>query len=621
MRPFLLSFLILACCGFAAAQDVTFKGSSFSIKKAGTVNLSSLKDDYAPTLQNLEMPKPGSKSTRGQLLKTKEELRKKYPVKNNASRVDSATGAIPPAVQRNFEGNLAGASVPNDNDMAISNNGMVVSVINTTIYVFDTNNDTLLLNKTLTAFAQPLMISGSKYDPKVSYDPVADRFIMVFLNGYTYQLSKIVIAFSETNDPTGNWNLYWITGNPLANNTWSDYPVIGISSEDLFIGVNTFTNGSSNNSGFTESCFWQIDKEEGYAGDTALTSRYYHDILTNTTPIFNITPIKGGKQPYGPYFYLLSNRNTAAENDSVFVMKVTGDVHNSSTTLQLTTLQGPKYILPPSARQPQGHTFDTNDSRILGGFLDNNTIQYVQGTLDTTTGFAAVYHGIIHDVGSSMSITANIIGDTLLDLGFPNISYTGIDPGETEAIITFNHVAPTVYSGFSGIYYANDGTYSPITTIKTGSAVIDLLSGTYERWGDYSGSQTKYNEPWKVWAAGSFGKSNGKHGTWIAELASSDSIQTYFPPAPVDPNFPATIYPNPTEDLVSINFTLEADMVLRFSLYDMRGRRVTTLLEDRAKKGMNAFSFSTQPLSNGMYILLIETEDGTVIRQEKIIRK
>lgn len=620
MRSLLLSFAILAGCGFAAAQDLSFRSKNLTVQKAATVNLSQVKDDFAPSLQSLEMPKPGSSSTRGQLLQMKKELRKKYPgkSKSSSSRMDSASTPLP-TLMRNFEGNLAGNSVPNDNDMAISNDGMVVSVINTIVYIYDVNADTLLLTKTLSAFAQPLMLTGSKYDPKVCYDPVADRFIMIILNGYTYQTSKIIIGFSETNDPTGNWNLYWLTGNPLNNNTWSDYPVIGISSDDLFIGINTFTNGSTNNSGFTESCFWQIDKEKGYAGDSTLTTRYYYDILTNNKPIFNITPIKGGKQPYGPHFYLLSNRNIAAENDSVFVMKVTGDVHDPNTTLQLTTLRGPKYILPPTARQPQGHEFDTNDSRILGGFLDNNKIQFVQSTLDTTTGFAAVYHGTIHNVSGTMSITANIIGDTLLDLGFPNISYTGIDPGETEAIITFNHVAPTVYSGFSAVYCANDGTYSPILTIKTGYAVVNQLSGVYERWGDYSGSQTKYNEPWKVWAAGSFGQPNGKHGTWIAELASADSIQTYFPPVPVD--YPTTIYPNPTEDQLSVSFTLEADMMLRISLYDMRGRRVASLLEDRAKKGANLFSFSTKPLSNGMYILIIETEDGQMIRQEKIIRR
>lgn len=615
--------MILASCGFAAAQGFSFQSKSVTAHKAATVNLSTIKDDYAPSLQNLEMPKPGSNSTRARLLAMKEELKRKYPGRQRSGnyRMDSLTQLPAPTVQRNFEGNLAGSSVPNDNDMAISNAGMVVSVINTTMYVYDANADTLLLVKTLSAFAQPLALTGSKYDPKVCYDPVADRFIMVFLNGYTYQTSKIVIGFSETNDPTGNWNLYWLTGNPLLNNTWSDYPVIGISSEDLFLGVNTFTNGSSNNSGFTESCFWQIDKDQGYTGDTSLTTRYYYNILTGTKPIFNVTPIKGGKTTYGPYFYLLSNRNLSAENDSVFVMKVTGEVHNPAATLQLTTLITPvKYFLPPSARQPNGHTFDTNDSRILGGFFENNEIQYVQATMDTTTGFTGVFHGFIHNMNGTMNATAHIIGDTVLDLGYPNISYTGIDPGETEAIITFNHVAPNVYSGFSAIYYGNDGSYSPITTIKTGSSVVDVISGTYERWGDYSGSQTKYNEPWKVWAVGSFGKSSTKHGTWIAELASSDSI-VHYTPQPADPLLPASIYPNPTQDLLNFSFMLDQDMVIRFSIYDMRGRLVTTLMEDRAKKGQNLFSFSTQPLSNGMYVLLIESSDGQLIRKEKIIKK
>jgi hypothetical protein len=613
----LFIYILLITWSAAAAQS-TYSTKNITAHKAGTVNMSTLADGFSPSLQNLEMPKPGSNSQRAKLMALKEEMRKRYPIKNTAARMDSVT-APAPSVQRSFEGNLAGSSVPNDNDMAISNAGKVVSVMNTNIYIYDVNDDSLLLVKSLSAFAQPLGVSGSKYDPKVCYDPVADRFIMVYLNGYTWQTSKIILGFSETNDPTGSWNLYWLDGSPLNDSTWSDYPVIGISSEDLYIGVNTFTNGSSNNSGFTQSCFWQIDKEEGYDGDSTLTTRYYYDILTNTKPIFNITPIKGGSSTYGPNFYLLSNRNTAAENDSIFVLHVTADVHSPVTTLQVTTLISPvKYYLPPSARQPSGHTFDTNDSRILGGYFQNNQIQFVQSTLDTLTGFAGVYHGFIHNMNGAMNVTANIIGDTLLDLGFPNISHVGLEPGENKSIITFNHSAATVYGGFSGIYYGSDSTYSPRITIKQGTTLVNLLTGTYERWGDYSGSQTKYNEPWKIWAVGSYGKSNGKHGTWIAELASPDSISDVVAgPDVIYPN----VFPNPAQDVVSISFELDMDQVLRFSVYDVRGRRVATLLEDRAKQGKNLFSFNIHPLSSGMYVLVIEKENGDVIRTDKIVKK
>lgn len=619
MRTHVLTLSLLAFCLSATAQKPSFSSKQIFVEKAGTVNLSTVPEDFSPTLQNLEMPKPGSNSSRAQLLRIKEELRLKYPLKRSVSKIDSA-GAELPALLRNREGNLAGSSIPNDNDMAVSNDGKVLSVINTNIIVYDAVRDTQLLSKSLSGFAMPLALTGSKYDPKVCYDPGADRFIMVYLNGYTWQTSRIIVGFSQTNDPSGAWNLYALNGNPLADSTWSDYPVIGISNEDLFIGMNTFTNGSSNNSGFTQSCFWQIDKDAGYDGSIPLPTRYYYDILTGTRPIFNITPIKGGKEPYGPHFYLLSNRNTAAENDSIFVLKVTGEVNDPSTTLEVTTvISSVKYILPPTARQPGSQTFDTNDSRILGGFLQNNEIQFVQSTLDTITGHAGIYHGFIRNVSGNMTATANIIGDTLLDLGFPNISYTGTDAGETEAIINFNHTAPTVFSGFSCIYYSNDDEYSPIVTIKEGSAIVNLMSGVYERWGDYSGSQTKYNEPTKVWAVGSFGKINGKHGTWIAEIQSPDSAAAVTEPPPALSRVGA--YPNPAADEIKIAFRIDKEQVLKFAIYDMRGRRVTTLMEERVKEGDNLFTFNAHPLTSGMYIVMIETQDGKVLQTDKIIKK
>ena len=44
------------------------------------------------------------------------------------------------------------------------------------------------------------------YDPKVIYDPLSDRFILVFLEGSTSSDTRIVVGFTETNDPTQTWN-------------------------------------------------------------------------------------------------------------------------------------------------------------------------------------------------------------------------------------------------------------------------------------------------------------------------------------------------------------------------------------------------------------------------------
>lgn len=607
MKKLLLLSISILTTTALFSQQANWKSERYTFARDTVINMSEITEDWEVHLQNLEMPKPGSQSTRAQLYRLKEKAREKYPRKANtkvAFSPDIEYDTLNPILDVNFEGNIAGGSVPNDNDMAISNDGLIVSAINSIVYMFDANNpDTLLLKRSLATFTTGLSFGISKFDPKVAYDPIADRFILVFLAGSTYQTSKIIIAYSQTNDPTGDWNSYTLKGNPLNNDTWSDYPVIAINNQELFIGFNTFTNGSSNNSGFVEGTFWQIDNLAGYAGDSLLT-KYYHHILCECagkdSAIFNVSPMKGGSIPYGPNMYLLATRNLSIESDTIFLMEVTGRVTDPSTTLKVKTLKSDnKYFLPPAAHQFGVHEFDTNDSRVLGGFYENGKIQFVTSTMDTSTGLAGVYHGFIEDPSSNAPhIYGNVISHPILDLGYPNISYSGRAPQDQEAIINVNHTADTVFSGFSAFYYTNKGTYSELMRIKAGETYVDRLSSDLERWGDYSGSQKKYNEEGTVWAVGSWGKQGKKHGTWIAEIHSPDSIRPVtYPPTTI------AAYPNPTTDLVFVNFDAEVDGDIEIAVFDVNGRLVKKLYTDRVKEGQNVFQFSTQPLPAGIYFV------------------
>ena len=210
----------------------------------------------APHLQNLEMEMHHPSGVH--LDELKKENGNTY---TRSSGEVTSFNADAPLLQRNFQGNSYDGSTPNDNDLAISNDGKLVSVINSSIYIYDVDADSELVHFNLGDFADTLKLPQHKFDPKVIYDPKYDRFVIVFLNGSLDSTSKIILAFSKTNDPSGDWHLYALPGNPVNNDTWSDFPVVGMSEEELFIGINTFKNGSENNSGFEEATFWQIEKK------------------------------------------------------------------------------------------------------------------------------------------------------------------------------------------------------------------------------------------------------------------------------------------------------------------------------------------------------------------------
>lgn len=605
-----LFLLLLTLPLLALGQDAT--KHHFIIPKAATVNLSEPTEDWEIDLQHLEAPTPGISGLRAELHQKKLQIMQQYPVENSAS--DRAAAANPPMLLQSFEGNSF-QGIPNDNDMAISNDSMVMSVTNRKLEIYNGVTGEELVTRSLVNLAQPLGVSGSKYDPKVIFDPNNNRFVTVFLSGFTWQTSHIIIGFSKTNDPTGEWNLYALPGNPLENETWSDYPVIGISGKDLFIGINTFTNGSSNNSGFTESCLWQIGLREGYVGFELVTN-YYSNILPQSKKIFNITPISPAAESEMEDMYLLSNRNTDMENDSVFILHVTGRVVDPNTQLEVTTIHADQpYILPVPADQEGNQWFDTNDSRVLGGYLLNGRIYFVQSCTDPQTGTSAIYHGVINGLNGTPSMVSRIYSDPDLYYGYPNISWSGQNVNDEQSIITFNHTSETVPSGFSAIYVDASLQPSDRLEIKAGNSWVNVLSDTLERWGDYSGSQRLYDEPGKVWAVGSFGTTQHQHGTWIAELGSpnvtgvreisASGIQT-------------NVYPNPFTERIEVVFDIEESMMLRLELIDALGRPVKLFVEDKIKAGKNRLSFNANFIPTGTYFLNAYTQDGLLFSKQVI---
>jgi hypothetical protein len=617
-QKFILAFFILLSVEVVSQTNSQYQ--PFLIPKSSTVNVSDIKEDWNPVLQNKEMRKPGGKSEKAKLQHIKDSLRIVYPKKSinrNSSRNDQSIGG--PYIGKNFIGNVYNYNTPNDNDIAVSNGNKIISVMNSTLFKYNLNTDSTLGTISLDAFSATLSNPNDKFDPKVLYDPVSDKYIVSFLNGFTDTTSSITVAFSQTNDPNGNWNLYQLPGNPFNNNLWTDFPMMAITNQELFITVNLLYPDSSWQTGFNESIIWQINKASGYNGQQ-LNSLVHNHIQLNGRNVRNLCPVKGGIDVYGPDMYFLSDRNLDAQNDTVFLVHLTDTINAPSQSLTVTSLiSNTSYFVPPAASQPGPGTqlLETNDSRILGAFLENDKIQYVHNCMDTATGNAAIYHGIVSNVSSSPSLAASIISDTLLEFGYPNISYIGVGSSDNTAIINFNHTALTVFPGVSALTSDGNGNYSSPTTIKTGANYFGILAGN-ERWGDYSGSQRKYDQSNTVWINGMYATSGKKNNTWIAEL----SLNTFAGISSLKTNNSnqLSLYPNPTFDMMNIEFSIEKTDYLSFELYDLNGKLIKLLMRDRVKAGKNDFSFSTNPLNAGIYLLKISSGNREIF-SKKIIKE
>jgi hypothetical protein len=612
---------------FAGLNGFAQSTSSFRFPCAGVSSETNSALDWNPTLTVVEQPDAAAEENNTVM---KDSLAAIYRTGNHAQTISSQRNSAPqqiasapnaPTLGLNFAGNTYNNSTPCDNEIAIANNGQLISVQNSSIYKRNTVTSTNLGIQSLGLWCSSLGSTGSKYDPKVIYDPETDRFIMVCLAGYLSGNTNIIIGFSRSDTANGLYNLYKIPGNPFNDSLWSDYPMIAVNHNEFFVSVNLLHDNQSWQTGFVQTVIWQFNKWDGYAGDT-LRTQLHSNINFGNRPVRNLCPVEGGASTYGgPDMYFLSDRNLAASNDTVFLVHITDTANaptQQTTVTALTTTNS--YFMPPDAREPGSTLYNlaTNDSRILGAIIQNNTIQFVNNTMDTSSGNSAIYYGKISSVSTSPSLTTMIYGDSLLEFGYPNIAYAGNGTAsDNTCIISFLHSDSTTFPGTSAIVTDGNGLFSTRTITKAGLGYYNVLGGS-ERWGDYSGIQRKYDLGGTCWVNGMYGLSTHSHATWIAQIAISSDVSVQ--PVATTANEVST-FPNPFSESLNIVFTNKKAQEVRIVLYDMNGREVKILLDDKVEEGKVQFGFSTGPLANGVYLLRAEAKDGSVLFSERVIQQ
>lgn len=534
----LLGLCLMLLSFSVAAQE----SKLFSVPRSFTAKPRHIPLSPDPQLKRLEAPGPDGDDVRAHLMRLKEEQRRRYPIRTG-TETGKTSAATQPVIKEGFSmkryvgtsGTLTDVTggTPNDNTLAVSDNGIVMAGINSLVWAYDSHTDSLLFpfgTLSLSGIAGGGGITIHYYDPKLIYDPLADRFILVFLRNNDPTNSAIVVAFSSTSNPLDDWNVYLLPGNPLNNNRWTDYPALSISDKELYITGNLIIPGQPWQLGFDGSVIWQVNLEQGYNNASSLDARLWHDIKFNNRYIRNLHPVQDASGNGGQTQYFLSNRNFSLSNDSVFLATLSGLQDDPNTTLSVGLVQMDEpYGVPPFARQADtdtsasGEGFDTNDGRVLGAFLLNNNIHFTSNSVNPATGLAAIYQGKLEEVDNSPVGTGRIIGHPTWDLGYPNMSFTGADPCGQDHLIAFNYTSPTDFSGVAAVHCNDFYELSDFTVLKEGLNYVDKIPGGYERWGDYFGMQRRYGQPNEVWTSGFYGLATKSSGTWINRLGTPDS--------------------------------------------------------------------------------------------------
>ncbi len=542
-----------------------------------------------------------------------------------------------------------GAGTPNDNHIAVGNDGKIVSVMNTVIRV---HNDTGKVIKafTLENFAlnpnikkESIPTLNRTYDPRVVYDPYTDRYIVLYMHGTTDKSSFIVVGFSSSNDPTKPWYVYKVPGTPIQDSVWSDYPIVSQTKEDLFFTVNLLHNGSSWEEGFVEAVIWQLNKDDGYKGDT-LNKNFFHNIKYDGVSIWSICAIQNGPMPNGIDNYFLSVRPYAKENDTVFVHRITNTLRSGQANYELGVLKSPiKYGFPSSALVPDtAFRLRTNDARVLSGVRMGSQLHYFQNCMNFNTLQAHIMHGSIYNLtlpsGASpnnnrtrwneggASIKAHLYTNDSLDFGYPAVAAAGFepmderDPIDPSMLVTSVYAGPKHYPGTGAFFINRYNEHSDYQILKKGQSVINYtyIKPAEQRWGDYEGIQAKFNEKGVFYLVGSWGKTNSMFA-YVARVKLKDTVYD-------NPIAQVRVFPVPTTENVQIEIQNDEFASITGQIYTVDGKLISAKSpssnQTLAIPGNQSFNLLLEPgthryalhtlgLPKGVYFLKLQLTAGT----------
>jgi hypothetical protein len=528
----------------------------------------------------------------------------------NPSEESHSPRAVNPAIGTNFEANWSIDGTPPDNTLAISNGGYIVTANNDGIEYYSASGAYLYFDYWSDFFDDP-DLSASIYDPRVIYDSGADRFILVALHGINANNSKVLVCFSKTNNPQNGWWVYTLTGNPLNNNCWFDYPALGVSNNEIYITGNLFTGNS-----FNQVVIYQISKTAGYNGES-LDWQYWSGLSASPYEAFSLYPASYGHQGnYGPGIYLVSNENSG-ENRIRF-WDLTDDMGGNPQLVSY-TMNTDDYSPAANALQlGSSDQLDNGDCRIQNAFYLDGKVHFVFHS-DIGDGWNGIIYNRIEVNNTTIESTQFGLKGSY-DYSYPAVVSFSTSDSDPSVMIAFLRSSEETYPQVRVVNCDQDFTWSPSALVKNGETFVDFSNGD-ERWGDYTGIARKHNSSsGRIWLAGCYGADISSQNvfntykTWVAEIFAG-SVVGVNEPSPVKD---ISVYPNPVYDLVTILFTAEQSETTTISILDMQGKLIKVLYRDSPRPGVNKLTFNKGPLPAGPYMVSISTPTQ-ILKNETII--
>jgi hypothetical protein len=422
---------------------------------------------------------------------------------------------VPPTILNSFEGLDA-----DDNPFLLSppdtivaaGPGHVVEAVNIALRIFD-KSGTMLSTQLLSDFFSPVA-PNSPFDPLVTYDTIAERWIIAAASFNASGGADFVYAVSNTSNPLDGFaDMHKIE----FGFNFFDFPKVGFNADAVLFTGNLFGAPGLPNQ------IIAVDKASLLDANPATVTEFM-------TQRFNframVPATMHGAAPGSDTMYFVEERSYG-DGDFVRVVKMT-DVLSAAPTYTNYDIDVNNYGFPPAAQQPGGF-INTNDTTFLNADWRNGRLvaAHSVGDFSDFDAHAAWYE---FDAADSSGATPSLIQEGRLDPG-DDIStyYPSVAISAGGAIgMTYMQSSPIQYASM----YVTGRTPGDVAGTVREPALIaegeDFLDGFF-RAGDYSGITVDPVDGATFWAANEYKAVGAFWSTAIAQFSLGMAVTTTSP--------------------------------------------------------------------------------------------
>jgi len=352
----------------------------------------------------------------------------------------------------------------------------------------------------------------SDTDPKVFYDALSNRWFASYasyldLAGSTNDKGRLHLAISQTDDPTGAWNVYFLSYNMVL----PDYEAIGVTTDKLTVSSNIFDVDSNAYFGVETLVFEKADVLAGLPGASVHLFGF-----PRRTDRFTVRPAQGLSAGNDQFL------TTRGGSTTLTVIKITGTPAAANVTEAYASDKTMLAQNAPPASVALGGNIDSGDSRLLDAMWRNGRLWTSASAAcvpagDGTTRSCA--HLIEVDTGPN---PPNMLQDIMFGETAQYYSWPALRTDASgDLYVSLTHTNASIFAEARATgRLASDppNTLNGTTLLRAGD-----VAHNSSRWGDYLATAVDPLFPECVWLVGEYSKDTpgANWGTFIARASYS----------------------------------------------------------------------------------------------------